>query len=150
MQPADVTSFERKARPFEDLQNGLTPTAYLERRVGAAAVDALIVTLSCLGLLFAFNTDWHPLPAWVGWASAAVILLYTATEALTGLTPGKRLLALRVRRDGGSPAAPPSRGGLLARALLKVLPVVLLLPVLLASQSMMVLIALTAFVTLVA
>ena len=118
--------------PAQDVTD-LTAVPVLERRLGAAVWDLCILSACFIGVVWAFGPParggkaapgvYAPHP-WVGGPAAAALVLYAAAEMLTGLTPGKWLLRLAVRRKDGSRA---SAGALAVRGLLRLLPVGLLL-----------------------
>jgi uncharacterized RDD family membrane protein YckC len=97
----------------------LAPAA-LERRAWAAGCDVTILSVCGLGLFLAFGPVTLLRDARV-WVPCAVILgLVVTVELLTGVTPGKWLAGLSVRRPDGSR---PAVGALIVRGMVRLLPV---------------------------
>jgi len=117
----------------------------IERRVWAAACDAAVVGLCCLAIFHSFNPLAEGPHPEIWQVAAAVLVLESAVEMLTGVTPGKWLLGLTLRRpDGTRPAA----WRLALRWAVRLLPVGLFLLSPLAPSPNTYLIALFAALTL--
>src|SRR4051794_31987967 len=85
----------------DDLPHDLAVSPHLERRLNAAAADVVVVGLACTGLFLAGSPLMETRYPWLWVPSAVVLGLYSAVEMFTGVTPGKWLAGLAVRRLGG-------------------------------------------------
>lgn len=119
----------------------LTAGRFLERRLGAAVWDLTLLSILFVAIIWAFGPHVtgvqapgahaaraaravEPRHPWVGGAAAAILAAFAAAELFTGLTPGKKLMGLSVRRRDGGPAPVWS---LIIRGMLRLLPVALLI-----------------------
>jgi uncharacterized RDD family membrane protein YckC len=129
----------KPSRPFHET---LVTPPLLERRLWAATIDMALV-LACA---FAFFHSFGPLSngprPWL-WRPAAILLAIGALiEFFTGMTLGKTLTRLAVRRrDGG----PPAFHSLALRAAVKYLPVAVFLVSLLFGSFGFLFVAVAAF-----
>jgi uncharacterized RDD family membrane protein YckC len=112
----------------------------LERRIKAACCDAVLWGGCWLVLQRSFSRPAEDRPVLLWGAAAAVLLLVAGAELFTGVTPGKWLTGLRVRRADGT-AAPIT--SLLIRGSLRLLPLAILLLALPATSTTAYLIAFT-------
>jgi uncharacterized RDD family membrane protein YckC len=93
---------------------------FLQRRLSAAAIDAGIVAACCSALLASTGPLAVLASPTMRWLSGVVLGVYAAVEILTGRTPGKLLLKIRlVNSSGGAPQA----FSVVGRGLIRLLPV---------------------------
>jgi hypothetical protein len=133
------------AKPFHEV---FVVPPLLERRLWAAATDMAVVLACCAALAYAFSPLATSARPWL-WRPAAILLAaYAAVEFFTGLTLGKLLARLRVRR--AADGARPQLWMLAARAAIKYLPVVALVPSFFTRGDTFVVIGAVAFTLAVA
>lgn len=115
----------------------------MPRRLTAAGIDVVLVTLCCLPFLRSPDAPLHYTR--LSTIAAVLLAVYAAVEIFTGITPGKLLSGLTVRRDAGRPGVLSK----VMRGLVRLLPVGVFLLSLVASQEMVVLTIYAATFTVV-
>jgi hypothetical protein len=108
--------------------------AVIAARANAAAVDMGIVGVLCAMLMWAvlLANAHHPTLDWIAGISLAAVMLL---ELLTGLTLGKRLFHLSIRRFQ-NPSQTPPLWSLLIRGMVRLLPVMIFLISLLVADNL--------------